>query len=148
MSGRLGAQRTRFVLRVNVGKQRFPSVRWTRRSRLPCVRRIVVVVPAGREGAVNTERQGAIHRAKAGKGNIHAGGKLPGGVVGTLLSGAAGGGVLLEIRGVGRRCWQMTKRGKPHRHSTTSPTLSPQTWGHYQDAQRQRQACDLACPSR
>ena len=102
---------------------------------------------SGKEQSTGRKPAKEISTQEAGDGWIP-GGKLAGGVVGTLLSGGADGGVLLEIRGAGRRRWQMTKRGKSQRHSTTSPSLSPQTWGHYQDAQRQQQACDLACPSR
>ena len=57
---------------------------------------------SGKEQSTGRKQAKEISTQEAGDGWIP-GGKLTGGVVGTLLSGAAGGGVLLEIRGVGRR---------------------------------------------
>ena len=57
---------------------------------------------SGKEQSTGRKLGKELSAKEAGGGWIP-GGKLTGGVVGTLLSGGDGGGVLLEIHGPGRR---------------------------------------------
>ena len=66
--------RTRPGLRSGQCNQRVPPARRAGRLYMPQISPIAVVFPVGRAGVVNTERQRAIHRAKAGKGAVHVGG--------------------------------------------------------------------------
>ena len=112
MSARLREFVCWFLISVKVGNESGVPARWPRTLHTPSIDPVDVRLLSKRESVVHTKPQRALDGAETSKrtvtvrglgGDWKPGGKLAGGVVGTLLSEGGGGGDLLEIQGASKR---------------------------------------------